>query len=65
MQAQERQHLPDDPARQIAVLLEIERVHPVRMVHERNRQVPREAGGDEAVERVVQAGELVPSGPCE
>ena len=35
------------------------------MVHERDRQIPREARGDDAVERVVQAGELLPAGADE
>ena len=62
MELEKRQDPPDDLARRVAVVEHVERVRPVRVIDERHRQVAAQRGGQESIDRIVQAWKLVAPG---
>ena len=59
LRRQEIQHLPDDPARGLAVVQQIEQVRAIRVVHQSDWPVQRQRSSEKAINRVVQVRELL------
>src|SRR5215216_5087129 len=62
MKPQERQDLPDDLARGLAVMEQVEGVRSLGMIHDRQGEIASQGLDHETVERFVQARTLVSTG---